>query len=114
MSFENNDCLIINTWCDDSLAKLKVWIENEVEDRYKSLFSYTPSIVNSKVTVFFAPSGSKNGWECENRHRDTRERLIEYIRTFDLEDGSNPFDFIEISFGDTGCKILSGNTCDGF
>ena len=108
MSVENNEAVIATTWNEKAIVRVLAWIENLPNDQ-KQLFSIVPSLINGKQTVFLGPDGSKKGWEEANRGETLRNEFIKFLYTFNYEDGSNPFDFVEIGYGEYGQKILRGN-----
>lgn len=60
-----------------------------------------PSEVNGYLTVFIASSGSKLGWDTDDIHQ---KRIIDYraaLRKHDYDDGSSPFDFVCVEYGET-------------
>jgi hypothetical protein len=58
----------------------------------------TTSNINGYITVFVGPDGSKSWWR-ESDEGDARRALIkDKIRSFNYEDGSNPFSWVEVSY----------------
>jgi hypothetical protein len=108
MGVENNECVIATTWDEDAVTKIRAWISNLPSDQ-KQLFAVVPSIVNGKQTIFLAPDGSKKGWDEAERGEALRDQFIEQLKRFDYNDGSNPFSFVEIGYGEFGQKVLRGN-----
>lgn len=108
MGVENNECVIATTWSDDAMSKVKEWVET-LDEQEQSLFVFVPSIVNANVTLLLAPTGSKKGWDIDRQGESLRDKLIELLNSFDYEDGSNPFDWVEIGYGEFGQKVLRGN-----
>lgn len=66
--------------------------------------------VNCYVTFFVGPDGSKEGWDTSDDHDGKRESFNNYLRSFDYEDGSNPFDWVEVSYGELRSEIVDGHT----
>lgn len=108
MGVENNECVVATTWNDEAMQKVKEWI-GSLTDEEQSLFTFTPSIVNSKETLFMGPDGSKKGWETAEQGEALRDKLIALLETFNYEDGSSPFDWVEVGYGEFGQKVLRGN-----
>lgn len=108
MGVENNECVVATTWNHDAMAKVKEWVStlNHCE---RSLFAFVPSIVNGKETLFLAPDGSKKGWGTARQGEALRDKLITLLDSFNYEDGSNPFDYVEVGYGEFGQKVLRGN-----
>ena len=69
--------------------------------------AYAP--VNGMVTVILAPDGSKEGWSDSDTGDRLREEFIEYLGTYNYEDDSSPWDWVEVEYGEYGQKVLRGN-----
>ena len=108
MGVENNECVIATTWDIDAVANIRAWIQTR-NDNYQTLFAFLPSIVNAKYTIVLGPDGSKKGWAESYAGEVLRDLFIQKLKEFDHEDGSNPFYFIEVGYGEFGQKILRGN-----
>jgi hypothetical protein len=108
MGVENNECIIATTWDEQSVNHIKKWIKTLSDDE-KSLFCFIPALVNHKTTIILAPDGSKKGWDIADRIEQLRDSFYNLLKSFNYEDGSNPFDFIEVGFGEYGQKVLRGN-----
>ena len=108
MGVENNECIIATTWDKEAILAIREWVANLPKEEH-ALFAFLPSIVNSKQTLFMAPDGSKKGWETAERFSKLRDDLIELFESFNYEDGSNPFDYVEVGYGEFGQKVLRGN-----
>lgn len=108
MGVENNECVVATTWSDDAMSKIKEWVKT-LDEQEQSLFAFVPSIINTKETLLLAPTGSKKGWDIDKQGEALRDKLIELLNSFDYEDGSNPFDWVEVGYGEFGQKVLRGN-----
>lgn len=108
MGVENNECVIATTQNDAAAESIKQWIA-DLNPRCQSLFAILPSFTNRKQTIVLAPDGSKKGWEEAQAGNDLRDKFINKLKEFDYEDGSNPFDFVEVGYGEFGQKVLRGN-----
>jgi hypothetical protein len=108
MGIINNECIIATTWNHDAIKEIKKWIHGLPIEKQK-LFAFTTSLVNAKITVFMGPDGSKKGWQDADEGESLRNELIGIIKKFDYEDGSNPFYWVEVGYGEYGQKVLKGN-----
>jgi len=108
MGVENNECVIATTWSNSHMEKVKKWVVT-LPDNEQSLFAFIPSLHNQKQTLFMAPDGSKKGWPEAKRGQNLRDNLMKFLETFCYEDGSNPFSFVEVGYGEYGQNILCGN-----
>ena len=111
MGVENNECIIATTWNKEAVAEVKRWIDKYVPEGFQLLFHISDCVVNNKQTIIMAPDGSKKGWDVAIEGERIRDMFIKKLESFDYEDGSNPFDFVEVSYGEYGQKVLRGN-CD--
>jgi len=108
MGVENNECVVATTWNREAMMKVREWVSKLDADEH-SLFAFLPSLMNNKETVFLAPDGSKKGWDTAKQGEALRDRFIEYLSAFDYDDGSSPFDWVEVGYGEFGQKVLRGN-----
>lgn len=108
MGFENNECIIATTWDEKSVGTIMEWVKT-INPEFQPLFVLVPSIVNGKQTIIMVPDGSKKGWDTAEQGRRLRDEFVKLLKSFDYEDGSNPFDFVEVGYGGFGQKILRGN-----
>src|SRR5262249_28308421 len=58
------------------------------------------SKVNEWHTIVVPPDGSKEGWDESDRGDAGRKRLIEWLDSKRYEDGSSPYDWAEVQYGD--------------
>jgi hypothetical protein len=58
------------------------------------------SPLNGYVSVFIAPDGSKEGWSDSAVGDVQRAAIIEYLDRRRYDDGSAPFDWVEVQYGD--------------
>lgn len=108
MGAENNNAVLATTWNDKAVARIKEWIDAQPAE-WRSLFAVVAAISNGKTTVVLCPDGSKEGWETSDVGDDLRRRFIAELAGDDYEDGSSPWEWVEIGYGEYGQKILRGN-----
>lgn len=108
MGVENNECVIATTWNDGAMSEVKERVLTLSKEE-QSLFAFVPSIVNSKETLLLAPTGSKKGWSTDKEGEALRNKLISWMTEFEYDDGSSPFDWVEVSYGEFGQVVLRGN-----
>lgn len=107
MGVENNECVIATTWSDERVADVRKWIATI--GGYGQLFVFVSSLVNGKTTILMAPDGSKKGWGIAGECEQLREKFVALLESFNNVDGSNPFDWVEVGYGEFGQKVLRGN-----
>ena len=108
MGVENNKVVIATTRDDKYVEKIKEWISG-LNSGMDELFIFIPGLVNGKTTIVLGPDGSKKCWELSDIGESLRGTFIALLMSFDYEDGSNPFDWVEVGYGEFGQKILRGN-----
>ena len=108
MGVMNHDCVIATTSDSDAVAALI----NAAEQMGIKPLVITPVNQFGYRTVMLPPDGSKEGWEDSNNGDRMREAFIALIGSFNYSDGSNPFSWVEVSFGERGQKITQGNNKD--
>jgi len=106
MGIQQHETLIITTYdksiCEELVSKLSN------ENKY-CLSDYHVSPVNGYVSLTIYTIGSKLGWKEDKFHKNNIYQIIKTIKTFDFDDGSNPFDFVHLSYGDWGAEIERTN-----
>lgn len=105
MGIINHNCIIATTWDDPSILEL---------DKLAKAANIGPLVITEPNqfgdrTVILPPDGSKEGWPDSEKGDEMRDAFVELIKTFNYEDGSNPFRWVEISYGEYGQKIARGN-----
>jgi hypothetical protein len=108
MGVMNHNAVIVTTWSDDRANKLQTWID-EQSDRDRELIVRAGSWVNGHHSFAVLPDGSKEGWTDSDEGDALRDRFIERLSQDDYDDGSSPWDWVEVGFGEYGQKVLRGN-----
>lgn len=109
MGVENNECVLATTWKREAVDSVWLWVRGLEETWQRNLFTEIDSCVNSKTTIILGPDGSKKGWADAEAGEVLRDRFIEFLKTFDYEDGSSPWSWVEVGYGEFGQKVLRGN-----
>ena len=108
MGIENNECVVATTWNQEAVKEIEKWVAT-LDESLACLFAFVNGTCNNKTTIFLAPCGSKKGWDEDEKLCLLRDMFIKQFDKFDYDDGSNPFDWVEIGYGEYGQKILRGN-----
>lgn len=108
MGVENHNAVIATTWNSSEVERIKAWIETLPTD-FASLFAVVPALANCKVTVVMCPDGSKEGWTLSQQGDMLRQQFIEQIKISNYGDGSSPWEWIEVGYGEYGQAVLAGN-----
>ena len=107
MGVENHNAVIATTSDPVLVEKMRYWIADleELSER----FLVGPKIMNGCITIVLVPDGSKEGWHESDESDALRMAFIKRIKEDDYEDGSSPWRWLEIGFGEYGQKVLRGN-----
>lgn len=68
------------------------------------------SSVNGYFTFFIPPDGSKEGWADSVEGDQRRDEFITWLKSKDYSDGSNPYTWVEVSYGDHGPDVTRTNS----
>jgi hypothetical protein len=100
----NHHAVIATTWDEELFQLTKLACHN-----LTGTFTFGPPTINGYQTVILVPDGSKEGWADSDAGDTARAKFIEHLQTSDYDDGSSPWEWIEVSFGEYGEHIVSGN-----
>jgi hypothetical protein len=108
----NHNAIIATTWNEDVAVQFQSWIEAQSlhEDSIVSLISRS----NRYTTFFVGPDGSKEGWPQSDYGDKVREQIKKRFALDNYEDGSSPWNWIEVGYGEYGQKVLDGNCRNRF
>lgn len=98
MGYMKHHAIVITSW-------KKGLIESAREEAMKlfdprQVSEVTPETVNGYRSLLIAPDGSKEGWAESDRGNMARDVFVGWIKEQTYEDGSNPFDWVEVMYGD--------------
>lgn len=108
MSTVDYEVIIATTEIREAAEELKTRI-GTLSNHTKILVAFTEGWVNGAVTLFIGPDGSKSGWPEDKEGDRLREWVIQQLESFTYEDGSSPFKWVEVRYGETGQTVLRGN-----
>ena len=106
MGMIQHRALIVTAVLDEDIKKLKDFI-SKFENQ--ALFTFTKGICNGYETLFVAPSGSKVGWSEYDDAIDIQDEIIEFLEHQKYDDGSSPYEYLQVDYGEFGQKIITGN-----
>lgn len=104
MGVQNHNAIIATTWDNDFADLLQGWIGTRPD-----CFIRSRPTVNGYQTFVMFPDGSKGGWPESETGDLLRDEFVERLAKDDYEDGSSPWDWVEVGFGECGQKVLRGN-----
>lgn len=112
MGMINNECVIATGIKGLGAENIREWISKQTEEHQK-LFAEIPGLANDFTTFILAPNGSKKGWPMAKDCDKLRCNFINFMESFKYDDGSNPWKWVEVGFGERdGQQILSGNSIE--
>ncbi len=113
MGVVNHNCIVATTWNPVKWARVQAWI-NDLHERDQKLFTTAESWVNHHNTIVLVPDGSKEGWTESDEGDELRDRFIEQLKLDEYDDGSSPWAWVEVGFGEFGQKVLRGNNTNRY
>jgi molybdopterin converting factor small subunit len=111
----NHNAVIASTWDKDEVKRIEEWIESLECDGIivrdvKSRFVVGPvDEFNAGQTIVMLPDGSKEGWGPSDWFDALRDQFIEELDKVNYEDGSSPWKYVEVGYGEFGQKLIRGN-----
>ena len=104
----NHIAIIATTWERDEVDRLEEWI-GALETKWeRSLFMVEKSQLNNYRTIVMLPDGTKKEWAKNKQAEILRNKFINELEKGNYRDGSSPWEFVEVGFGEYGQKILRG------
>lgn len=107
----NHNAMVITTWSDRCAREFLDWIDLLAKGD-RSLIVRVESRINVYHTFFVGPDGSQEHWDESHEGDLLRDRIVERLSRDNRSDGSSPWKWVEVSFGEYGQKIVRGN-CEG-
>lgn len=111
MGLIQHNAVIATTWNDERFIAVLGWL-NGLPPEHRPLFVVGKGITNSYQTIALLPDGSKEGWDTSDRCDALRAAFMERLREDNYEDGSSPWAFADVSFGELGAKVEATNCED--
>lgn len=124
MSTVNHNALLATGWQDDDRAALATFIDRrcaeadgattENNSPWRSLFTFTDSIINRTWTLVMAPDGSNEYWDTSDIGDQLRGEVIGLIRAINEHHGGDYITYVEIGYGEFGQAVLRGNNSNHY
>lgn len=105
MGIINHNAIIATTYDDERAEALRDWIV----EHGLNLFAECKALVNSYHTFVLVPDGSKEGWTESDTVDTLRDGFVSRLAADQFGDGSSPWAWVEVGFGEYGQKVLRGN-----
>jgi hypothetical protein len=111
MGMINHNVVVATTWSREAEEKVEAFV-NSLPLPTRQLFVWTDGLYNGYTTVVMIPDGSKEGHQASDGFDNVRDRFVAELESMDYSDGSSPWQWVEIGYGEFGQKILRGNNCN--
>lgn len=109
MGIINHNAVIATTQINNKYVELQNWVINDCTPEQQKMFLFGPMTINGTQTVTLVPDGSKEGWSESEIGDALRQSLIDRLEQDKYDDGSSPWKWIEVGYGEYGQKVLRGN-----
>lgn len=119
MGYIKHHSLIVSSWNLEAMEKAHQVVEGILKeygaphsngtaaDASALLTPLAPYIVNGGASFAVLPDGSKEGWGDSDNGDAARDRIAEWLDAQAYDDGSNVYDWVELSFpGDVSGDAL--------
>jgi hypothetical protein len=107
MGLMQHDAVVATTWKEECFYRV-LRVVNSWGYPYRFLDS-AASVQNGYRTILLTPDGSKEGWTESDRGDSLRTRFINLLHEDNYEDGTSPWSWVEVSWGELGSKVKRGN-----
>jgi hypothetical protein len=96
MGYMRHHAIIVTSWDNDRIVVAHV-VATELG---LSVTSLTDEVTNGYRSFLVGPDGSKEGWDASNAGDAQRALFVEWLNRHRYEDGSTPYDWALIQYGD--------------
>ena len=96
MGYMRHHAIVITTWDRESAENVAAY----AKELGCTQSEMVESPVNGYFTLLIAPDGSKEGWNHSELGDTQRAELIQWLDAQRYSDGSSPFDWVEVQYGD--------------
>ena len=105
----NHNVVIATSFLPEIVDKMKLWYQYLLKEEQSLITISLRTEINGYTTFFCGPDGSKEGWTDSDKGDSLRDRFIQRLEADTFEDGSSPWEWVEIGYGDYGQTVLRGN-----
>lgn len=94
----------MTTWSDDVALQFRKQLQRDHIN-----YTVQQSQVNRHTTYFIGPDGSSETWPQSDAGDDLRDHVIAMLEKYKYEDGSSPWKWVEVAYGEDGQRVTRGN-----
>jgi hypothetical protein len=115
MGLMQHHAIVASTWNGDEFERIRRWVgrlrpADDTDPR--DWFLFGPVTMNSYRTIVMVPDGSKEGWTRSDIGDRIRKSFVKAMTKANYDDGSSPWDYVEVSFGELGAVVGATNCAD--
>ena len=106
MGYDRNHAIIVSA---SYASELLDAAHTEAQRMFQGIAPVTPiygSPVNHLLTFAVLPDGSKEWWDHSNAGDEARTELLRWLNAHRYDDGSSPFEWVEVQYGDDNRKTV--------
>lgn len=96
MGYMRHHAIIVSSYDDDRIIKAR----EIAVDIGLPVTGVQVTQVNRHYTFVVTPDGSQEGWDHSIEFDDKRNRFVRWLRRQRFKDGSSPFNWVEVQYGD--------------
>jgi hypothetical protein len=96
MGYMRHHAILVTSWDEESIRRA----HQAAEATGATVTGIVDSPMNGYGTFLVAPDGSKEDWPDSDQGDRAREELVRWLQAQAYEDGSTPFDWAEVQYGD--------------
>lgn len=108
MGYKRHHAIIVTSFKADLVSRA----HSVAADIGLPVTSIQDSKVNRYSTFAVTPDGSKESWHTSGLYDRKRQAFIQWLRDQRYEDGSSPFDWVEVQYGDDDLDTAVDNSSD--
>ena len=104
MGIIQHHAILATTWNAAAAGHALNWCEKNHVHAVKGFSEH-----NNYVSLFVPPDGSHEGWSESEVGDSKRSAFIFHLQTYNYKDGSSPWTWVEVSYGERGANISETN-----
>lgn len=97
MGYMRHHAIVVSSYNKQTLEKAH---KQAIEHFGPLVSTVIPSLINTYVSFFIAPDGSKEGWDESDSYDTKRSAFTEWLNRQRFSDGSTSLRWVEVQYGD--------------
>ena len=103
MGIMQHHTVVATTWSEEEFERVQSWCLQQPSEFFA--FQSKPAM-NHYQAIVLLPDGSKEGWTDSEEGDQRRQQFLAVLREADNDDGSNPWAWVEVTFGEIEVSIV--------